>query len=110
MSLLKLLRVVTRRLPHPVIFALLRLLDFPVRVYIAACRRAPLPMRLYFTQVLGRFDDKVRRLTLYDQLNPVYARYYRREEAEALLRGAGFADVRSHHRHGYSWAVVGTKR
>lgn len=45
---------------------------------------------------------------IYDQLNPAYAKYYRRDEARALLEDAGFQDVRLHHRHGYSWTVLGT--
>jgi len=49
-------------------------------------------------------------LIIYDQLRPTYAKYYTGAEACALLASAGFSDVRAHHRHGYSWAVVGTKR
>jgi hypothetical protein len=79
-------------------------------LYIGAARLIPfLPMRKYMVDVLGRFDWRTRRLTIYDQLNPSYARYYTRDEAEALLTEAGFTDVRSHHRHGYSWTVVGQK-
>jgi hypothetical protein len=51
-----------------------------------------------------------RRLAIYDQLNPAYAKYYTREEAAALLAAAGFVDIRLHHRHGYSWSVIGTKQ
>lgn len=50
-----------------------------------------------------------RRLVIYDQLNPAYAKYYTRAEAYELLRQAGFDDVRLHHRHGYSWTAVGTR-
>jgi hypothetical protein len=50
-----------------------------------------------------------RRLVIYDQLNPAYAKYYTQTEAEQLLARAGFSDVRTYHRHGYSWTVIGTK-
>jgi hypothetical protein len=50
-----------------------------------------------------------RRVVIYDQLNPAYAKYYTRAEAFAALADHGFADVRIHHRHGISWTVVGTK-
>ena len=50
-----------------------------------------------------------RYLTVFDQLNPSYAKYYTEEEAGQLMKRAGFADVRLHHRHGYSWTVLGRK-
>jgi len=50
-----------------------------------------------------------RRVVIYDQLNPAYAKYYTREEACALLARHGFDDIRLHHRHGISWTVVGTR-
>jgi hypothetical protein len=46
---------------------------------------------------------------MYDQLNPAYAKYYTRTEAIDLLERAGFVNVRVHHRHGYSWTVIGEK-
>ena len=50
-----------------------------------------------------------RRVVIYDQLNPAYAKYYTRDEAHDVLARHGFVDVRLHHRHGYSWTVVGTQ-
>ncbi len=102
-------RRVTQRLPHRVLEGLVRLLDVPVVAYAALCRRFDLPLGGYFRGVLGRFGPRERRLTLYDQLNPAYAKYYRREEVRELLESAGFTDIGLHHRHGYSWTAVGTK-
>ena len=102
-------RAVTRRLPHPVLAALVRALDVPLLAYVAFCRVLPLPLRGYMREVVGRLDGAKRRLTVYDQLNPAYAKYYTREEVQALLAQAGFEDIALHHRHGYSWAVVGTR-
>ena len=103
------LRSLTRRLPHGLLAALCRVLDLPLVAYTSACRYLPLPMRDYMNSHLSRLSPEVRRLTIYDQLNPAWARYYRRAEAVALLENEGFVDVRVHHRHGYSWTVVGTK-
>jgi hypothetical protein len=61
------------------------------------------------TEVIGRMSPPKRRLVIYDQLNPEYAKYYRREEAIALLADNGFKDVIAYHRHGYSWTVMGAK-
>jgi SAM-dependent methyltransferase len=103
------MRVVTRRLPHFALAWLSWLLDLPLAAYIGLCKFLPLPLRGYMREVMARLEPAHRRLTIYDQLNPAYAKYYTRAEAEALLHQAGFVDLRVHHRHGYSWALVGTK-
>lgn len=103
------LRAVTARLPHPLLAALSALLAGAASVYAALCRRLPLPMRGYMQNHFARLDPAQRRLTVYDQLNPAYARYYRAAEARALLADNGFTDVRLYHRHGYSWTVVGRR-
>jgi SAM-dependent methyltransferase len=103
------IRSVTCRLPPAILAALGWMLLYPLNAYIALCRFLPLPMRGYVRSVLARFSRDKRRLVIYDQLNPAYARYYREQEARALLSDAGFRNVRSHHRHGYSWTVIGEK-
>jgi hypothetical protein len=59
--------------------------------------------------VVAKMTPAKRRLIVYDQLNPAHAKYYKQSEAIALLADNGFGDVRVHHRHGYSWTVIGTK-
>jgi SAM-dependent methyltransferase len=103
------LRAVGRRLPHRALVALCRVLDVPLALYVKTCRHLPLPLAHYMRGHLGRLTPEVRRLTIYDQLNPAWAKYYRKDAAEALLKDAGFIDVRVHHRHGYSWTVTGRK-
>jgi SAM-dependent methyltransferase len=103
-------RWLTRRLPHPLLAALSHALALPLDAYVALCRRFSLPMRDYMLEHVSRLSPAVRRLTIYDQLNPAWAKYYTETEARALLEDAGFVDVQLHHRHGYSWTVVGTKR
>lgn len=103
------LRALTKRMPHRMLAALCHLLDFAAVGYTAASRILPLPMRDYMQNVYGRLAPDKRRLVIYDQLNPAYAKYYRESEARALLEDNGFSNVRTHHRHGYSWSVVGTK-
>lgn len=104
------LRRVTKHLPHPILVLLTWILAFFLDIYIALCRFIPLPMHAYMRGVLARWTRSVRRMTIYDQLNPAYAKYYFQKEAESLLADAGFTNVRSFHRHGYSWSVIGTKK
>ncbi len=110
LALVRPIRAVTKRMPHSLLIVTTRLMDFPLRGYLAICNRLPiLPLASYMREHLDRLDDYARRLTIYDQLNPAWAKYYAQEEAEGLLVDAGFVDVRSHNRHGYSWTVIGIK-
>lgn len=104
------LRRLTTRLPPGALAALVRLLQPPIAAYATACRVLPLPLRGYLARVFGRMSPEQQRLILYDQLKPAYAKYYRRAEVVDLLAAAGFEDIRLHHRHGYSWSALGTRR
>jgi len=103
------LRKVTKRLPHFLLLTLASILYVFLELYIFFCRFLPLPMRVYMRNVLGRFPHKTRFMTIYDQLNPAYAKYYYEHEARHLVENAGFKEVRLYRRHGYSWTVIGTK-
>jgi SAM-dependent methyltransferase len=103
------LRVLTKRLPHLTLSALVRVIHWPLLFYMKLCHRLPLPLQNYMVEVFEKMSPEKRRLIIYDQLNPSYAKYYTRREAEKLLIEGGFNDVRSHHRHGYSWTIIGTK-
>jgi SAM-dependent methyltransferase len=104
-----LLRAVTTRLPDPAVAWLARGLNALLSPYIALCRWLPLPRHRHFRNVMAKMTRRQRALVIFDQLNPTYTRYYRRQEAEALLSDAGFVDVQTYHRHGYSWAVKGRR-
>lgn len=103
------MRALTRRIPHRALVFLSTLLELPLRAYIRACKRFPLPLRRYMLEVIGRLSPEQRRLVVYDQLNPAFAKYYRRNEAVALLEAGGFENIRVYHRLGYSWSLVGVK-
>lgn len=103
------LRSVTTRLPHWALDIVSRVLNCFLTVYIAMSPVIPLPMRTYMRKVLAKIPHSVRRIVVYDQLNPAYAKYYTRSEAKAMLLKVGFVDVSLHHRHGYSWTVIGSR-
>jgi SAM-dependent methyltransferase len=77
--------------------------------YMTACRALPLPLAAYMRRVMAPLTPDKRRLVIYDQLNPAYAKYYTGGEARHLLESGGFVDIRLHHRHGMSWTVLGTR-
>jgi SAM-dependent methyltransferase len=109
LSLARPLRKFTTKLPHLCLAGLCHMLNLCLDVYILLCRFLKLPLRDYVRNVLQHMARDKRYLIVYDQLNPEYAKYYRRREAVALLELAGFSDVKIFHRHGYSWLVVGRK-
>lgn len=49
-------------------------------------------------------------LTVFDQLNPAYAKYYTTAKARELLARVGLVDVALNHCNGYSWVVAGNQR
>jgi hypothetical protein len=99
----------TRKLPHSILSAFCWALTVPLSAYIAVSRLLPLPMHEYMVKHLGRMTWDKRHLTIYDQLNPSYVKYYTRQEAYNLITNAGFEDVQLYRRHGYSYTVTGTK-
>lgn len=49
------------------------------------------------------------RVIVFDQMLPRIANYWRRDEVEALMRGAGLVDIELAHVNEMSWCAVGTK-
>jgi SAM-dependent methyltransferase len=109
LMLLRPIRILTKHLPYIVLTALVEVMYWPLLLYIKLCHMFPLPMRKYLLSVYEKMSPPKRRLIIYDQLNPSYAKYYSRSEADKLLLEGKFTDVFVHHRHGYSWSVIGTK-
>jgi hypothetical protein len=94
--------------PEPIIH---QLYSEPLQKFRLAARGHGkiIPPTEHRARVESHFDPATRRLVLYDQLNPAYAKYYTEAEVRRLLADAGFEDVRLYHRHGYSWAAIGRK-
>jgi SAM-dependent methyltransferase len=109
LALINPLRVLTKHLPHFILVSLVEIMYWPLVLYIKFCHSLSLPLRGYLLSVLEKMSPKKRRLIIYDQLKPSYAKYYTKREAEKLLIDGKFENVRVHHRHEYSWTVIGTK-
>jgi SAM-dependent methyltransferase len=109
LSVVRPLRWLTTRLPHGLLAGLCHVLNAGLGAYAAVARRWPLPLASYMRNVVGKLDWHARYLVIYDQLNPAYAKYYRESEVRELMSEAGFTEIQLHHRHGYSWTVIGRK-
>ena len=108
-TLLSGVRTITTRLPHAALDALCNALSYCVDAYIFACRFLPLPMRDAMLNTHSRLSRDKMRLTIYDQLNPSYAKYYRESELRKILDDAGFTDLELYHRDNYSWTAMGSR-
>jgi ubiquinone/menaquinone biosynthesis C-methylase UbiE len=106
LSLVRPLRLITARLPHPCLAALSSLLLPPANLYSLLCRHISLPLAEYMRNYFKQLDQYSRKLVIYDQLNPRMAHYYQKEELKGLLEESGFNDIRMYHRLGYSWSVL----
>jgi SAM-dependent methyltransferase len=103
------IRKITTHLPHLILKFLVELLYATFILYMALLKFLPLPFRPYIETVYKPLTPKNRKLVIYDQLNPAYAKYYKKEETIQLLENAGFNNIQIYHRHGYSWSAIGQK-
>jgi len=110
LALFKPIHKITRDIPDFLLGALAGLLNVLMSVYIWLCKYFNLPMKKYILQIFQKMGWKNRRLIIFDQLNPAYAKYYREQEAMDLLASNGFKNISLFHRHGYSWTVMGEKK
>ena len=81
------LRRITTRLPHFALVGLIELLYGSLCIYRLLGKLLPLPLRRYIETVWWPMTPKKRRLVIYDQLNPSYAKYHKKNEAIELLPG-----------------------
>ncbi len=108
LKIFKPLMRITSRLPHSLLNSLSFLLALALRCYSAVVRFLPFvpwPLRSYITNVIYPLDIYHTKLVIYDQLNPRIANYYSQAEIEAIAKQAGFQNIQSYHRHGYSWTL-----
>jgi len=109
LAFMHLLRLITVPLPDAGLDWLSGVMVHLVRAYSRLSKILPLPLRGYMENFIDKVDDYTVKHVIYDQLDPHYAKYYRRQEAIDLLERAGFIDVQVYHREEYSWTVIGTK-
>ncbi len=103
------LRKLTTLLPHFLLRVVIELLYGSAWLYRFLGKLLPLPLKNYIDTIWWPMTPKKRRLVIYDQLNPTYAKYHKKREALEILEKAGFENLEIHHRHGYSWCVKGSK-
>lgn len=107
--LARLLRIFTSKMNDKSLLKFCKFLNFFLNIYCILCSKIKLPMYVYMRKHIAKLSKEVRILTIFDQLNPEYAKYYTKEETLKLLKDAGFKDIKIEYRHKYSWTAVGRK-
>ena len=97
----------TQKLPDKLVYKIAALLNILIQPYIYLCKFVNLPLKNYWLKVFNKCGWQKRKDMIFDQLNPAYSKYYKKNEIEKELLDAGFINLKFHHRHGYSWTVVG---
>ena len=68
-----------------------------------------MPMREYMMEVFGKCSFEKRNYIIFDQLNPSFSKYFKKQELVTLLKETGFKKVNIKNRHGYSWLAIAKK-
>ena len=67
-------------------------------------------MHDYIKNVFEPCNFEDRKYIIFDQLNPQYAKYYKKQECIDLLSKHGFKDIIIKQYNKYSWTIKGKKR
>ena len=103
------LRRVTRIIPDFLLRFLCKILNVSAILYIFLCRLFNLPLKEYFIKIFSKCSFKKREEIIFDQLNPSFSKYFKKEELESLLINSGFSKIKINHRHNYSWTAIAEK-
>ena len=103
------LRKITILLPDFILRGLSSFLVFLTYPYGFLCKFFPLPLKRYFIGYLNKLSFKNKRYVIFDQLNPSFAKYFKKKELEEELYEAGFKIENLTHRLGYSYTAICSK-
>ena len=103
------LRRITILIPDPILRIICHILNIICYLYIFLCKFLPLPMKDYMLKIFKKCSYKKRNLMIFDQLNPSFAKYFKKQEVEYLMEKSGFKKIQLVHRHKYSWTVIAEK-
>ena len=67
------------------------------------------PMHSYLKNVFSKCTLEHRKFIIFDQLNPSYSKYYKKDECLNLLKSAGFKNIKIKRFNNYSWVLKGSK-
>ena len=105
----RLVRLLTSRFPDRILnwfsFVLTYIVDFYglINKHIFLGK---LSLNKYYINVFAKCPRQEKKYIIYDQLNPSYSKYYKKDELLYLLESHGFKKIMLWHRHNYSWTAI----
>lgn len=106
------LRPILRLLPDFFLEKFSLLLTYILDVYLGISRVfcfSKLPLTKYLSELFSKCGRVQKKYIIFDQLNPAFAKYYKKEEVIDLLKRVGFSEISLFHRHSYSWTAIAKK-
>ena len=103
------LRRITRLMPDFLLRILCKVLNIFAILYIFLCKIFNLPLKNYFNKVFSKCSFNKREEIIFDQLNPSFSKYFKKQKLESLLKISGFKKIEINNRHNYSWTAIAEK-
>ncbi len=103
------LRKIFTKLPDFIVEIFSFILTVFTYPYTYLCKMIRLPLRDYFLNVFSNFSFKHKFYVIFDQLNPSYSKYYKKQEVIDLLEANNFEITNLYHRDKYSWTAISKK-
>jgi len=108
----KLFKPVLRLLPDNTLNSLSLFLTYVMDFYFRfskSCLWSMLPMTKYLENNFSKCSREHKKFIIFDQINPLYSKYYKKNEAIDLISQFGLELVSIYHRHSYSWTLIARK-
>lgn len=106
----KLLSIFTKRMNDTFLDYFANMLNYILLPYIYISKlNKNFPMHDYIKNVFEPCNFEDRKYIIFDQLNPQYAKYYKKQECIDLFKKNGFKDIKIKQFNRYSWTIKGKK-
>ncbi len=104
--MINLLRKITIHMPDKFLIFLSNIINLFSYAYYVLCFFFNLPLKDYLLNLFNKFSYSKRNLIIFDQLNPVYAKYYSYKDILKLLKSLKISNSKIINKDNYSWTVV----
>ena len=104
------IRRITTYLPDYILRIISKFLTLITYGYGFLCKFLKLPLNKYFNNIFNNFSFQKRSYVIFDQLNPIFSKYFTKKELEELLEKENFKIIKLQHRHNYSHTVICEKK
>lgn len=104
--MINLLRKVTPYIPDRLLIFLSIILNFTSYLYFILCLFFNMPLKNYFIKLFSKFSFSKRSLIIFDQLNPIYAKYYSYKDIIKITKNLKIKNFKIINKDNYSWTVI----